>query len=93
MATIIASGGTLTATAGTVVENTASIRYIRITCHNPGATTRNVIVTFGAQVLYQVELVQNETRTLGPHALTAAETVKAYQAVGADVLYRITGES
>lgn len=90
----IASGGSLSAVADTAIESTAALRYIRVHLCNAAAVTRTVQVKFGAQrVVKDVAIAAAEDREFGPYTVGAAETVKAWQDVGTDVEYRVTGES
>lgn len=90
---IVAAGGTLSAVADTAIESTGSARVLRVWVFNPGAVQRLVFVKYGAQQAEEVLLDPDTGRTVGPQALTGAETLKAWQETGADVVYRVTGES
>lgn len=92
MATIIASGGSLTAVADTAVESTAQLRYVRLRFFNTATVSRRIKVKFGAQLVEDFLLGPDEARGVGPYSATSAETIKAWQDSGTDVVYRVTGE-
>ena len=98
MATILASGGTISAAGGTLTEATAALRYIRVTICNaePVASHTYHVQVGGHYVKRNLVLAASEDRTIGPFSLTAAETMVVTQ-VAASVTnptsIRFVGES
>jgi len=93
VATIIATEGSLGTTPDTAIESSPNARYTRVSFYNGSTTTaRTITVKYGSKVVRKFTLDPLQTRIVGPHALSAAETVKAWQDSGTDVEYRCTGE-
>lgn len=88
----LSGGGTLTATADTAIESTATLRGIRAHFFNPSASTRTVKVKYGAQRTDELVIPTLQSDGAGPHTLGAAETLKAWQDTGTDVEFRISGD-
>ena len=76
MATIIASGGNITAAGGTLTEATAALRYIRATICNVDTVQHTYHVQVGTYyVKRNLLLAPSEDRTVGPFSLLTAETM------------------
>ncbi len=95
MATIIASGGTISTAGGTLSEATAALRYVRVTICNTDSAQHTYQVQVGTYyVKRNLVLASGEDRTVGPFSLTAAETMVVTVAeAGLYTHIRFVGES
>lgn len=88
----LAGEGSLTATADTAIESTATSRSVRAHFFNASGSTRTVKVKFGTKQVEELVIPTLQSDGAGPHNLGSAETVKSWQTVGTDVEYRTTGD-